>query len=111
MDRKHAPQAREQRAAARFETRLPVHLDGAAASTCDISAQGICFEADEPLPLGALVNFSVEYSLYGQRHRLSCEGKVVRVDREDGRTRVAARLLAPFFEGEEPVTPAVPRTR
>jgi len=58
---------------------------------------------------GALGNFSVEYTLQGRKHRLTCEGKVVRVETQDGKVGVAARLIGPFFEGEEEVAPAPQR--
>jgi hypothetical protein len=95
---------REHRTAARFDTSLPVSIDGSAGTTQNISAQGVYFETDVEQRLGALVNFYVEFTLQGRKHRLLCEGKVVRVENNGERIGVAARLLAPFFEGEEEVT-------
>jgi hypothetical protein len=94
----------EQRAAARFETSLPLVLEGTLGEVHNISTQGIYFETDVWQQPGELVNFTVEYRLYGRRHRLLCEGKIVRVQRQGQRMGVAARLVTPFFEGAEEVT-------
>jgi hypothetical protein len=89
---------REQRGAERFDTTLPVSVSGARGRTHNISAHGVYFESDMPQSVGALVNFTVEYTLYGRTHRLLCEGKVVRVERQGDRVGVAARLVAPLFD-------------
>lgn len=102
--------SREARAAVRFDTRMPVRVAHGAGTTQNISAQGVYFETDDPPHEGALVNFSVEYTLYGRKHRLLCEGKVVRVEPLGGKVGVAARLVAPFFEAEEIAAPAPVRT-
>ncbi|HVE51978.1 MAG TPA: PilZ domain-containing protein [Ramlibacter sp.] len=91
----------DQRAAVRFDTSMPIRIEGCEGATHNISAHGVCFETDVEQRIGALVNFTVEYTLYGRRHTLLCEGKVVRVDRQGDRIRVAARLVAPFFSEEE----------
>jgi hypothetical protein len=92
---------REQRATARFDTSMPVQIDGHAGETCNISAHGVYFETDVQQRPGTLVNITLEFTLYGERHRLLCEGKVVRVESHGDRVGVAARLVAPFFAGEE----------
>lgn len=94
----------DQRAAVRFDTSLPVQIAGSEGATQNISAQGVCFETDVRQRIGALVNFSVEFTLHGRRQRLLCEGKVVRVDANGDRVRVAARLVAPLFESDETVS-------
>lgn len=111
MKKPAASRRGEQRAAARFTTALPVSVDGSPGCTRDISAQGMYFEADLQQRLGALVNVSVEYTRHGRKQRLLCEGKVVRIDADpaSGRVGIAARLVAPFFDGEEEVAPAPPR--
>jgi hypothetical protein len=100
MDTASLPGSRDQRAAVRFDTHLPVEIDGLQGQAQNVSAQGIYFETDVRQELGALVNFTVEFTLHGRRHRLLCEGKVVRVEDHGNRVGVAARLLAPFFEEE-----------
>lgn len=95
-----APSA-EQRTAARFDTAMPIRIDGAHGHTHDISAHGVSFDTHVHQRIGALINFTLEYTLYGRKHYLLCEGKVVRVEEHDDGVRVAARLLAPFFDTEE----------
>jgi hypothetical protein len=94
-------QERDQRAAARFDTSLPVRIEGCTGATHNISAHGVYFETDVQQRIGSLVNFTVEYTLQGQRHTLLCEGKVVRVEAQGDRIGVAARLVTPFFAEEE----------
>jgi acyl-coenzyme A thioesterase PaaI-like protein len=87
----------EQRAAVRFDTHLPIRIDGAHGVAHNISNTGIYFETDVQQSPGQLVNVMVEYTLQGRKRQLVCEGKVLRVHRQDGRVGVAARLLSPFF--------------
>lgn len=94
----------EQRGAARFDTALPVTMAGAIGATHNISAQGIYFETDVRQEVGSLVNFTLEFTLYGERHQLLCEGKVIRVDTEGDRVGVAARMVTPFFAETEIVS-------
>ena len=91
---------REQRRFCRFDTALPVSLEGGAGRTHNVSAHGIYFETDVQQRVGSFVNLTVEFTLHGRTHRLLCEGKVLRVDDRDGRVGVAARLVSPFFEEE-----------
>jgi hypothetical protein len=98
----------DQRNAIRFDTAMPVHIDGAAGATQNISAHGIYFETDIEQRVGALVNFTLEFTLYGRQHQLLCEGKVVRVEQHGDRIGVAARLVAPFFDGLEEADSSLP---
>lgn len=87
----------DQRAAVRFDTRLPIRIDGAHGVARNISNTGIYFETDVEQAPGQLVNVMVEYTVQGRKRQLACEGQVLRVQRQDGRVAVAARLLSPFF--------------
>jgi hypothetical protein len=91
----------DRRSAVRFNTCMPVRIAGCAGETHNISLHGVYFETDVEQRIGSLVNFTVEYTLYGRKHRLLCEGKVLRVEAQGWRIGVAARLLAPFFDEEE----------
>jgi acyl-coenzyme A thioesterase PaaI-like protein len=100
--RRHAVlDPREQRAAVRFDTSMPVRIQGCDGETHNISAHGVYFETRTRQRIGALVNFTVEYTRHGRRHRVLCEGKVVRVDLHGDRVGVAARLVSGFFAEEE----------
>lgn len=92
---------RDQRTNVRFDTGLPVSIEGAAGETHNVSAHGVYFETDVEQSVGSLVNFTVEFTLYGRKHRLLCEGKVVRVEPRGDRIGVATRLVAPFFDQDE----------
>jgi hypothetical protein len=87
----------EQRTAVRFDTHLPIRIDGAHGVAHNISNTGIYFETDVQQVPGQLVNVLVEYQAQGRKRQLQCEGQVLRIVREDGRVGVAARLLSPFF--------------
>jgi hypothetical protein len=91
------PRGSEQRAAVRFDTHLPIRIDGAHGVAHNISNTGIYFETDAQQSPGQLVNVLVEYQAQGRKRQLQCEGQVLRVHRQDGRNAVAARLLSPFF--------------
>ena len=89
----------DQRAAVRFDTRLPIRVDGAHGVARNISNTGIYFETDvddAPGP-GQLVNVMVEYTVQGRKRQRACEGQVLRVHQKEGSVAVAARLLSPFF--------------
>jgi hypothetical protein len=109
MDRPNSKADREQRSAVRFDTSLPVQVQGSAGEAHNVSVQGIYFESDIQQRVGALVEVAVEFTFHGRRHHLHCEGKVMRVERRGDRVGVGARLLAPFFDGEEQVEPAPTR--
>ncbi len=102
MEKRNAPPA-EQRAAARFDAALPVELDGVPAQTSNVSATGVYLETDVPHRVGDIVQFTIEFQLHGERHRLTCEGKVVRVDPHGDRVGVAAHLMAPLFAEPETI--------
>jgi len=91
------PRGSEQRTAVRFDTHLPIRIDGAHGVAHNISNTGIYFETDAHQSPGQLVNVLVEYQAQGRKRQLQCEGQVLRVHRQDGRNAVAARLLSPFF--------------
>jgi hypothetical protein len=100
---RHTLSPRDQRHAMRFDASLPVRISGTGGETVNISAQGVYFETDVEQRVGSLVNFTVEFTLYGEKHRLLCEGKVVRVEPQGERVGVAARLLAPLFAEDETI--------
>ena len=101
----------DHRAAARFDTALNVDVEGLSARTRNISASGVYFETDVDLPLGTVLNLSVQFTQGGRKHWLACEGKVVRVTTADGHHGVAASLLTPFFSPVEEELIAEPAKR
>ena len=101
----------DHRTAARFDTALAVTVAGRKAETQNISATGVFFETDVDMPLGALVNISVQFTYGGRKHWLDCEGKVVRVIHADGHHGVGAQLVTPFFSSESEEIVAGPARR
>lgn len=101
----------DHRAAARFDTALAVSVAGREAEAQNISATGVYFETDVDMPLGSLVNLSVQFTYGGRKHWLDCEGKVIRVTHAQGHHGVGAQLLTPFFSPESEDIVASPAKR
>ena len=81
-----AAERREVRCAVRFPLILPMTLSAGsedyAASTRDVSASGVCFRTDRPLPVGQEIQFSLRmpHAVLGAPHDVlvHCLGRVVR---------------------------------
>ncbi|GAB3654747.1 PilZ domain-containing protein [Ramlibacter alkalitolerans] len=84
---------RERREAERFGATMPVSVDGAPATTRDISANGLSFLSERSYESGARVQVVIEYLLDGQQYPLRCEAEVVRSEPAEGGFRIGARLL------------------
>jgi hypothetical protein len=99
---KHA-QTADQREATRFDTALPLEMEGVPGFTRDVSATGIYFETDALQEIGPVVSFTMRYRLGGKLHELQCDARVVRVEAHGDRIGIAAKLMAPFFEDVEEI--------
>ncbi|MBU3998517.1 MAG: PilZ domain-containing protein [Gammaproteobacteria bacterium] len=86
-----------ERRAVRFETVLPVEIGNLHGLARNISATGIYFETEAAPALGSHVYFAVELTVRGEKLKLVCDGKVLRVDYKDGVQGVAAKLDGSFF--------------
>lgn len=91
------PYLDHERGADRFDTELPVEMDGIQGLTRNISATGVYFETYAAQEPGSSVHFTVEVVVHGEKLKLVCEGEVVRVDRKDGTLGIAAKLTSSFF--------------
>lgn len=96
-----------QRAADRFVSELPVHLNGVDGLTKNVSATGVYFETLAQPEAGSKVSFVVEVTINGQNVNMVCSGQVVRIDHKDDKVGVAVKLTSSFFTdavdmGEEP---------
>ena len=98
----------DHRAAARFDTAMAVDVAGRKAEAHNISATGVYFETDVDMPLGSVVNLSVQFTHGGHKHWVSCEGRVVRVTDANGHHGIGAQLVTPFFSPEEETIVARP---
>ena len=101
--RAETPTVKHERGSDRFETELPVDIDGAEGLTRNISATGIYFETGADHEPGSRVHFTIEMIIQGQKKKLVCDGEVVRVDRKGSTVGIAARLVESFFADVEDV--------
>ena len=89
------------RQADRFDTELPVEVNGAQGLTRNISASGVYFETDVLQAPGTRVSFTVEMHVNGKKMNMVCEGEIVRVEQRNGKIGVAAQLVNSFFSGAD----------
>ncbi len=84
----------EKRASQRIHFEMPVYIGQEKSVTHDISSGGIYFLTDHPIAEGVDLNFSLdfEYALPGKLIKLGFQGKVVRIDQNDGKFGVAAKI-------------------
>lgn len=100
-----------QRSADRFDTQLPVDINGIPSLTRNISATGMYVETDTHTSPGAHLHFTVEVVVWGKKLRLVCDGEVVRVDQKGDKTGVAVKLDHSFFADDETAELPAPPTR
>lgn len=105
------PPLRYERGADRFDTELPVEIGGVQGLARNISATGIYFEAEVAPAPGSRVSFTVEVMVRGEKLKLVCEGKVVRVEQQDGMLGIAAKLENSFFSDAAEVINVKPVSR
>lgn len=92
-----------ERGSDRFDTELPVDMDGIEGLTRNISATGVYFETGATHEPGSRVHFTIEMMIQGQKKKLVCDGEVVRVDHKGSTVGIAARLVESFFAEVEDV--------
>jgi hypothetical protein len=81
----------DRRRAARHELHVPISVqDAGGGVTRDVSATGVAFEFDQPLPAGAPIQFDL--ALSHSDMLLHCDGIIVRCEMRDGRVHVAATI-------------------
>jgi len=95
ITRKNVSRERSPRVKASFPLTLS---DGAAGVTKDISATGMCFELDSSQEEGQIISFWVELDTPGGKLKLVCEGEIVRVEEDGGKTRVATKIISQEIE-------------
>jgi len=96
-DQNKKPPFNHKRRAVRFDTVLPVEMGNLHGLARNISATGIYFESEAAPALGSHVYFAVELTVRGEKVKLMCDGKVLRVDYKDGVQGIAAMLDDLFF--------------
>ncbi len=93
----------DKRSAARFRVSLPVDLQGRLGTTRDVSVTGVYFETDQDIAPGSELLISLEMRHQWPRSvvQLICKGRVVRVEKHDGKLGVAATIDAHGFRATE----------
>jgi len=84
----------EKRASQRIHLGVPVHIGQEESVTRDVSCTGIYFLTDHQFVEGVHFEFSLDlaYALPGKLVRLGCKGEVIRVETQDGKIGVAAKI-------------------
>ncbi len=99
MNADRVPDLNDRRRMLRFQVALPVELDDGKGVTRDVSLSGVFFETDqsfspsEPIRLVLVL----EHVQPGRPVRLHCEGRVVRVNRRNGKVGVAVAISSYGF--------------
>ena len=87
----------------RVKAEFPVHApNGAQGRTKDISATGIFLELDIKQKPGSIISFWVELDTPGAKMKLVCQAKVVRVEEEDGVTKLGTKIISQELQALTP---------
>jgi hypothetical protein len=86
------------RIAPRFDVTQLVELPEGSGVARNVSAQGIYFESPVPHSPGDVVEVTIAFHQGGERHELTLQGEVMRVEPLEGRVGIGARLYTPFFD-------------
>lgn len=85
----------ERRSEPRLEVRLPLRLpNGDMGITRDVSTRGLLFDLEGDYDLEGELDLSVGLSVHGSPVWRESQYRVVRVERQEGRTSVAVQLLS-----------------
>ncbi len=79
--------------AQRFKLTLPVQWKNGAGVTRDISTSGIFIETEAAQSVGARIGLSVDFG----HTAIHCEGRVVRVEKLNGKFGIAVELTSYSF--------------
>lgn len=84
----------EKRALDRIPVEVPMHVGGEKTVTRDMNCAGVYFLADHCFEKGVQLDFSLElsYALPGKPIKLGCMAEVVRVEQNDGKFGIAAKI-------------------
>ena len=84
----------ERRASRRVRFEMPVYIGQEKSFTHDVSSGGIYFFTDHALAEGVDLSFSLdfEYALPGKPIKIGFQGEVVRIDQNDSKFGIAAKI-------------------
>lgn len=77
----------------RVSAALPVFLDNATGTTCDVSASGMFLETRTPFAVGEMVSFAVEFDAPGGKRMLKCQGSIIRTEQRADRVGLAIQIV------------------
>ena len=89
---------KDNRSEDRVNVALPVRLGPTAGLTHDVSASGICFEADASYSPASEISFEIELETPSEHMRLKCKGRIVRTETRGLRKTVAIKILESVME-------------
>ncbi len=89
---------KDKRSEDRVTVALPVWLGPTAGLTHDVSASGICFEADASYSPTSEISFEIELETPSEHMRLKCKGRIVRTENFGLRKNVAVKIIESVME-------------
>ncbi len=84
---------KDKRSEDRVNVALPVRLGPSAGLTHDVSASGICFEADASYTPASEISFEIELETPTEHMRLQCKGRIVRTENHGLKKNVAVKII------------------
>lgn len=89
---------KDHRSEDRVNVALPVWLGSSAGMTHDVSASGICFEADAGYTPASEISFEIKLKPPSEHMRLKCKGRIVRTQDIGDKKSVAVRIIESVME-------------
>ena len=77
----------------RVSVTLPVSLANDIYLTRDVSASGVFIEVDSSFNKGEQIDFVIEFDSPGGKLFLQCVGEVIRLEKRNGKTGVAIKIV------------------
>ena len=90
----------ERRQAFRYPIRLRAELEQGSGMTRDISTSGVFVETDHAFSIGNSIRLTLvlEPTFHGVPTHLHCQGKIVRVQQDEGKQGVGIAFTSYWFE-------------
>lgn len=89
---------KDKRSEDRVNVALPVWLGPNAGLTHDVSASGICFEADADYTPSSEISLQIELETPSKNMRLKCKGRIVRTETHGLKKTVAIKIIESVME-------------
>jgi hypothetical protein len=89
----HKSSKKELRVENRVHASLPVSIASDSFLTRDVSASGVFIEVNSSFNKGEQIDFVIEFDSPGGKLFLQCIGEVIRLERRNGKTGVAIKIV------------------